>query len=54
MMKLFLAIIPFPGILRRAFHGDGRKAGTKEEGDDLGTGFTMQMVDAFRHSTIPQ
>ena len=40
---------PLPGNLRRAFDGDGRRLAP---GEDLRTGFTMQMVDEFRHSTI--
>ncbi|SNB71390.1 propane monooxygenase large subunit [Arboricoccus pini] len=48
-MKLFLAIIPFPEIsAARSMAMVGRLA----PGDDLRTGFTMQMVDEFRHSTI--
>jgi propane monooxygenase large subunit len=48
-MKLFLAIIPFPEIsAARSMAMLGRLA----PGDDLRTGFTMQMVDEFRHSTI--
>jgi propane monooxygenase large subunit len=48
-MKLFLAIIPFPEIsAARAMAMVGRLA----PGEDLRTGFTMQMVDEFRHSTI--
>lgn len=48
-MKLFLAIIPFPEIsAARAMAMVGRLA----PGEELRTGFTMQMVDEFRHSTI--
>src|SRR5919107_3164808 len=48
-MKLFLAIIPFPEIsAARAMAMLGQLA----PGDELRTGFTMQMVDEFRHSTI--
>jgi propane monooxygenase large subunit len=48
-MKLFLAIIPFPEIsAARSMAMVGRLA----PGEDLRTGFTMQMVDEFRHSTI--
>jgi propane monooxygenase large subunit len=48
-MKLFLAIIPFPEIsAARSMAMLGRLA----PGEELRTGFTMQMVDEFRHSTI--
>jgi len=48
-MKLFLAIIPFPEIsASRSMAMVGRLA----PGEELRTGFTMQMVDEFRHSTI--
>src|ERR1700759_3583588 len=48
-MKLFLAIIPFPEIsAARSMAMVGRLA----PGEELRTGFTMQMVDEFRHSTI--
>src|SRR3990167_8053704 len=48
-MKLFLAIIPFPEIsAARSMAMVSRLA----PGEDLRTGFTMQMVDEFRHSTI--
>ena len=48
-MKLFLAIIPFPEIsAARSMAMVARLA----PGEDLRTGFTMQMVDEFRHSTI--
>lgn len=48
-MKLFLAIIPFPEIsAARSMATLGQLA----PGDDLRTGFTMQMIDEFRHSTI--
>ena len=48
-MKLFLAIIPFPEIsAARSMAMVGQLA----PGEDLRTGFTMQMVDEFRHSTI--
>src|ERR1700686_1508170 len=48
-MKLFLGIIPFPEIsAARAMAIEARIA----PGDDLKTGFTMQMVDELRHSTI--
>ncbi|WP_028029688.1 aromatic/alkene/methane monooxygenase hydroxylase/oxygenase subunit alpha [Gemmobacter nectariphilus] len=48
-MKLFLAIIPFPEIsAARSMAMVARIA----PGEDLRTGFTMQMVDEFRHSTI--
>src|SRR3978361_1790287 len=48
-VKLFLAIIPFPEIsAARAMSMVGRLA----PGEELRTGFTMQMVDEFRHSTI--
>ena len=40
---------PVPGNLGRALHGHGRRLAP---GEDLRTGFTMQMVDEFRHSTI--
>jgi propane monooxygenase large subunit len=48
-MKLFLAIIPFPEIsAARSMAMLGRLA----PGEELRTGFTMQMVDELRHSTI--
>ncbi len=48
-MKLFLAIIPFPEIsAARSMAMVARLA----PGEELRTGFTMQMVDEFRHSTI--
>src|SRR5467141_3458624 len=48
-MKLFWAIIPFPEIsAARSMAMVGRLA----PGEELRTGFTMQMVDEFRHSTI--
>src|SRR6185369_17593024 len=48
-MKLFLAIIPFPEIsAARSMAMVGRLA----PGEELRTGFTMQMVDEMRHSTI--
>src|SRR5215216_5727854 len=48
-MKLFLAIIPFPEIsAARSMAMVGRLA----PGEELRTGFTMQMIDEFRHSTI--
>jgi propane monooxygenase large subunit len=48
-MKLFLAIIPFPEIsAARSMAMVGRLA----PGEELRTGFAMQMVDEFRHSTI--
>jgi len=48
-MKLFLAIIPFPEIsAARSMAMVGQLA----PGEALRTGFTMQMVDEFRHSTI--
>ena len=48
-MKLFLAIIPFPEIsAARSMAMVSRLA----PGEELRTGFTMQMVDEFRHSTI--
>jgi propane 2-monooxygenase large subunit len=48
-MKLFLGIIPFPEIsAARAMAIEARIA----PGDDLKTGFTMQMIDELRHSTI--
>src|SRR6201982_1895086 len=48
-MKLFLAIIPFPEIsAARSMAIVGRLA----PGEELRTGFTMQMVDELRHSTI--
>jgi propane monooxygenase large subunit len=48
-MKLFLAIIPFPEIsAARSMAMLARVA----PGEHLRTGFTMQMVDEFRHSTI--
>ena len=48
-MKLFLAIIPFPEIsAARSMAMVGRLA----PGEELRTGFTMQMVDELRHSTI--
>ena len=48
-MKLFLAIIPFPEIsAARSMAMVGQLA----PGEELRTGFTMQMVDEFRHSTI--
>ena len=48
-MKLFLAIIPFPEIsAARSMSMLARLA----PGEELRTGFTMQMVDEFRHSTI--
>ena len=48
-MKLFLGIIPFPEIsAARSMAIEARLA----PGDDLKTGFTMQMIDELRHSTI--
>ena len=48
-MKLFLAIIPFPEIsAARSMAMLARIA----PGEHLRTGFTMQMIDEFRHSTI--
>jgi Methane/Phenol/Toluene Hydroxylase len=48
-MKLFLAIILFPEIwAARSMAMVARLA----PGEDLRTGFTMRMVDEFRHSTI--
>ncbi|HXM26056.1 MAG TPA: aromatic/alkene/methane monooxygenase hydroxylase/oxygenase subunit alpha [Chthoniobacterales bacterium] len=48
-MKLFLAIIPFPEIsAARSMAIEARIA----PGDELRTGFTMQMIDEMRHSTI--
>ena len=48
-MKLFLAIIPFPEIsAARSMAMVGQLA----PGEELRTGFAMQMVDEFRHSTI--
>ncbi|WP_442581346.1 aromatic/alkene/methane monooxygenase hydroxylase/oxygenase subunit alpha [Mesorhizobium sp. ASY16-5R] len=48
-MKLFLAIIPFPEIsAARSMAMVARIA----PGEELRTGFTMQMIDEFRHSTI--
>lgn len=48
-MKLFLAIIPFPEIsAARSMAMVARLT----PGEELRTGFTMQMVDEFRHSTI--
>src|ERR1700681_336330 len=48
-MKLFLGIIPFPEIsAARSMAMLARLA----PGDDLKTGFTMQMIDELRHSTI--
>src|ERR1700732_4765093 len=48
-MKLFLAIIRFPDIsAARSMAMVGRLA----PGEELRTGFTMQMVDELRHSTI--
>ena len=48
-MKLFLAIIPFPEIsAARSMAMVGRLA----PGEELRSGFAMQMVDEFRHSTI--
>ena len=48
-MKLFLAIIPFPEIsAARSMAMVARLS----PGEELRTGFTMQMVDEFRHSTI--
>src|ERR1700750_1316805 len=48
-MKLFLAIIPFPEIsAARSMAMVGRLS----PGEELRTGFTMQMVDEMRHSTI--
>src|ERR1700687_5405161 len=48
-MKLFLAIIPFPEIsAARSMAMISRLA----PGEELRTGFAMQMVDEFRHSTI--
>ena len=48
-MKLFLSIIPFPEIsAARSMAMVARLA----PGEELRTGFTMQMVDEFRHSTI--
>src|SRR6218665_3544646 len=48
-MKLLLEIIPFPEISAgRSMAMLGRLA----PGEELRTGFTMQMVDEFRHSTI--
>ena len=48
-IKLFLAIIPFPEIsAARSMAMVARLA----PGEELRTGFTMQMVDEFRHSTI--
>src|ERR1700755_53581 len=48
-MKLFLAIIPFPEIsAARSMAMIARLA----PGEELRTGFAMQMVDEFRHSTI--
>jgi len=45
-MKLFLAIIPFPEIsAARSMAMVGRLA----PGEELRTGFTMQMVDELRH-----
>ncbi len=47
--KLFLAIIPFPEIsAARSMAIESQIA----PGEDLRTGFTMQMIDEFRHSTI--
>ena len=48
-MKLFLAIIPFPEISAARSMA---MLGSLAPGDDLRTGFTMQMVDELRHSTI--
>lgn len=48
-MKLFLAIIPYPEI--SAARAMGMEASVVP-GDNLRTGFTMQMIDEFRHSTI--
>src|ERR1700746_3115993 len=48
-MKLFLGIIPFPEIsAARSMAMIARLA----PGEELRTGFAMQMVDEFRHSTI--
>ena len=48
-MKLFLAIIPFPEIsASRSMAIESQIA----PGEDLRTGFTMQMIDEMRHSTI--
>lgn len=48
-MKLFLGIIPFPEIsAARSMAMEHRIAPS----DDLKTGFTMQMIDELRHSTI--
>ena len=47
--KLFLAIIPFPEI------SAARSMAIQSQiapGEDLRTGYTMQMIDEFRHSTI--
>eukprot|EP00747_Dinoflagellata_sp_TGD_P161869 gnl/TRDRNA2_/TRDRNA2_178854_c0_seq1.p1 gnl/TRDRNA2_/TRDRNA2_178854_c0~~gnl/TRDRNA2_/TRDRNA2_178854_c0_seq1.p1 ORF type:complete len:557 (+),score=3.37 gnl/TRDRNA2_/TRDRNA2_178854_c0_seq1:202-1872(+) len=48
-MKLFLSIIPYPEI--SAARSMGMQASVVP-GENLRTGFTMQMVDEFRHSTI--
>ncbi len=48
-MKLFLAIIPFPEI--SAARSMAIEANVVP-GHDLRTGYTMQMVDEMRHSTI--
>ncbi len=48
-MKLFLAIIPFPEI--SAARSMAIEANVVP-GHDLRTGYTMQMVDELRHSTI--
>ena len=48
-MKLFLAIIPFPEIsAARSMAIESQIA----PGENLRTGFTMQMIDEMRHSTI--
>lgn len=48
-MKLFLGIIPYPEI--SAARSMGMEASVVP-GENLRTGFTMQMIDEFRHSTI--
>lgn len=48
-MKLFLGIIPYPEI--SAARSMGMQASVVP-GENLRTGFTMQMIDEFRHSTI--
>jgi propane monooxygenase large subunit len=48
-MKLFLAIIPFPEISAARSMA---MLGALAPGEELRTGFTMQMVDELRHSTI--